>query len=165
MYLCTVKFNQSTNHSINCHSTQCQWPCTLEWGCSVGPWMLIHQQYSALIMSYRPPSQPWLVNVGSHFKTVSIQWIYYSLVHTLWLEEWLHVISLDWLWRIWWHLALSLANCVTTHQGCNKEFFCTEAEQSKACIYTVSFRHLRQALTLNHTRRLEIPLRLQPLLP
>ena len=27
---------------LNPHSTQCHWPCTLEWGCSVGPCMLIH---------------------------------------------------------------------------------------------------------------------------
>ena len=26
----------------NRHSTQCHWPYTLEWGCSVGPCMLIH---------------------------------------------------------------------------------------------------------------------------
>ena len=28
--------------TLNCHSTQCHWPSTLEWGCSVGACMLIH---------------------------------------------------------------------------------------------------------------------------
>ena len=30
--------------TLNCHSTQCHWPHTLEeWGCFVGPCMLIHR--------------------------------------------------------------------------------------------------------------------------
>ena len=37
MYLLINKFL-----TLNRHSTQCHWPCTLEWGCSVGSCTLIH---------------------------------------------------------------------------------------------------------------------------
>ena len=39
--LCVGVLEGEDGLTLNCHSTQFHWPCTLEWGCSVEPCMLI----------------------------------------------------------------------------------------------------------------------------